>query len=120
MVKIIAICGLVCSDCRAYIATQKNDDDARERVAKLWSTETKRLKPVDINCDGCSIGKRLYQFCSSCQVRKCGLERSMTNCAYCTEYPCEKLEKLWKGFRTLSREEAKATLDGIKKLQRLV
>lgn len=41
--KMAAICGLVCSDCIAFDATQKNDDELRERVVKAWSTETNVL-----------------------------------------------------------------------------
>ena len=119
MGKIIAMCGLVCNDCLAYVATQKNDGKIRERVIRAWSTETERLEPGDIDCDGCQIGKRLYKFCSACKVRKCGLERGIENCAYCNKYPCEKLERLWKGFRTVSWEEAKAMLDSLRKLQKL-
>ncbi len=39
MDTIIAYCGLVCSDCPAYIATQAGDDDALERVAAQWRAE---------------------------------------------------------------------------------
>jgi hypothetical protein len=117
--NIIAMCGLVCNDCIAYVATQKNDDKLREKAIEAWSTETERLKLEDINCDGCQIGKRLYKFCSACEVRKSGLERDMQNCAYCNEYPCKKLEKLWRGFRTVSWKEAKATLDNLRKIEKL-
>ena len=117
MSRIIAVCGLVCNDCIAYIATQKNDDKMREEVVEAWSTEKERLKLEDVDCDGCTVGKRLYDFCSVCEVRKCGLEKGIENCAYCDKYPCEKLEKLWKSFRTVSGEEAKANLEKIRKEQ---
>jgi len=48
-------------------------------------------------------------------VRKCGLQRDIENCAYCNDFPCGKLEKLWRGFRTVSAEEAKANLVEIKR-----
>jgi hypothetical protein len=113
--KIIAMCGLTCNDCIAYVATQKNDDKLRYEAIKAWSTETEKLKPRDIECDGCLAGKRIYKFCSACEVRKCGFAKTVMNCAGCTEYPCEKLEKLWKGFRTVSWKEAKANLDSLRK-----
>jgi len=34
MNKIVAYCGLVCSDCPAYIATQANDRAALERTVQ--------------------------------------------------------------------------------------
>lgn len=119
MDKMIAMCGLMCNHCIAYVATQKNDEKLRQKAIEAWSTETKRLKPSDIDCDGCLAGKRIYEFCSTCEVRKCGLERRIGNCAYCTEYPCARLEKLWKGFRTVSWKEAKASLDNLRKVIKL-
>ncbi len=33
----IAYCGLNCSHCDAYIATQENNDSKRENTAQKWS-----------------------------------------------------------------------------------
>ena len=111
MEKIIAICGLTCTDCPAYVATQKNDDEERKRIAELWSTDEWPLKPEDIDCDGCvAIDKRLAKFCHACEVRQCGLEKKVDNCAYCDEYICEKLAKCVE-----RSPEAKATLEEIRK-----
>ena len=115
MSKIIAMCGLVCNDCIAFIATQKNDDKLREKVVKDWSTEEEPLRLEDVDCDGCIAGKRLHSFCRICEVRKCGLERNIENCAYCDEFPCGKLEKLWGSFRSVSGEKAKANLVEIRR-----
>jgi hypothetical protein len=119
MGEIIAMCGLICNDCLVYIATQKNDDNIRKRVVKTWSTETEHLTLNDIHCNGCQTEGKLYRFCSTCEVRKCNLERGVNICAYCAEYPCKKLEKLWQSFRTVSWKKAKTTLDSLRKLQKL-
>lgn len=37
MQPMIAYCGLVCSDCPTYLATQNDDDIAREKTAKYYS-----------------------------------------------------------------------------------
>lgn len=48
--------------------------------------------------------------CKDCDVRQCGLEKKLENCACCGEYPCEKLD------RVLDKSpRARATLDGIRK-----
>ena len=39
MEEIVAYCGLVCNECPAYEATQKNDNDARAKVAEEWSKQ---------------------------------------------------------------------------------
>jgi hypothetical protein len=111
--KMIAFCGIVCSDCRAFIATQRDDTELKKKVAKAWSTKTEILKPEDIDCDGClTIGRRLHTFCATCEVRRCGFEKGIENCAYCREFPCVKLTSLWKFLRIT---KAKATLEGIRK-----
>jgi hypothetical protein len=111
--KMIAFCGITCNDCRTFIATQKNDEELRREVAKLWSTETETLKPEDMNCDGClATGRRLYKFCATCEVRRCGYEKGVENCAYCREFPCVKLTGLWKSE---GATKSKATLEGIRR-----
>jgi len=93
--KLIAACGLTCSDCPAYIATQKNDDALRAETAKKWSEMFKAdIKAADINCDGCQSGSpRLFNYCAVCEIRKCAGEKKVANCAYCPEYSCKKLDE---------------------------
>ncbi len=95
MVKIIAYCGLVCSNCPTYLATQNDDDDARAKTAALYSEKFGfSLEPKDINCDGClSSGGRLIGYCSACNIRKCCSAKGLANCSVCNEQPCENLEK---------------------------
>jgi len=113
MERIIGICGLNCLTCPVYIATQKNDDQERKKLAEQWSTDAFPLEPEDINCEGCLVEEeKLSKFAKSCEVRACALEKNLKTCAHCDEYPCEKLDKLWKMFNA---SEAKATLDKIKK-----
>ncbi|MCJ7643385.1 MAG: DUF3795 domain-containing protein [Candidatus Aminicenantes bacterium] len=111
--KMIAFCGIGCSECPTFIATQKNDDKMREETAKKWSEMfNAEIKPGDINCDGCtSQSSRLFDYCGKCEIRKCGKEKNVKNCAYCDEYPCEKLSAFLKNV-----PEAKATLDEIRGL----
>ena len=115
MSKIVAMCGLICDDCKAFIATRKDDDEMRQKVVDAWSTEDERLKLEDVDCDGCMIHERLHSFCVICDVRKCGIQKGVENCAHCSEFPCDKLEKLWQSFHTVSGEEAKANLEKIRK-----
>jgi len=39
MEKMVAFCGLVCTDCKAFIATQENNDAKRREIAEAWSKE---------------------------------------------------------------------------------
>jgi hypothetical protein len=95
MSKIIAYCGIVCTDCEAFAATQKNDNAKRKELAAAWSKEFgHEVKPEEINCDGClSFDGRHINYCNVCEIRKCGMEKDVENCAYCIDFKCEKLEK---------------------------
>ena len=88
---------MACNECPAFLATQKNDDDERKKVAKIWSKQYNAdIKAEDVNCDGClSEGKRLFFHCNDCEVRKCGKEIKFKNYASCDEYVCEKLRPIF-------------------------
>jgi hypothetical protein len=112
MSRMVAYCGIVCTECPAYIATQKDDDSERRKVAKQWSDMFEvEIRPESINCDGClTSGGRLIDYCATCEIRKCGVEKDVENCAHCDDYVCERLGKWFQDV-----PDAKATLDEIKK-----
>jgi hypothetical protein len=94
MEKMTAFCGIVCSECPVFLATQADDDRARKEVAELWS---KRfgfdMKPEDANCDGCQAKDgRLFSHCRTCEIRRCGNEKQLGTCASCPDYACRKLQ----------------------------
>ncbi len=97
MEKMISYCGLVCTECPAFIATQENDNAKRQKVADMWSKQYKMaVKTEDINCDGClSAGGKLLNYCSICEIRACGQNHGVQNCAYCSDYGCEKLTRFF-------------------------
>jgi hypothetical protein len=111
MRPIIACCGLTCSLCGAYLTTQKNSDEERRKVAEKWSKALNtEIKPEQINCDGCISDGRLFFYCQSCEKRKCCMEKHLENCAYCVDYPCNKLDGVFK-----DAPYAKTTLDEIRR-----
>jgi hypothetical protein len=112
MEKIIAHCGITCSDCPAFIATKTNNDAERSRVAELWTKEYGHpFKPEDINCEGCQTkGQRVFNYTKICEIRKCGQERKIENCAYCVDYKCEKISNLHE-----RAPKPRETLDEIRK-----
>jgi len=60
----VAVCGLNCNECGAFLATKENDDQKRAKVAQEWSRLFKvEVKPEDINCEGCqSMGGRVFNY----------------------------------------------------------
>ena len=52
MRKMIARCGLDCEKCEAFIATERNDDALRAKVAREWSELNRvEITPDMINCE---------------------------------------------------------------------
>lgn len=112
MGAIIAYCGLVCSDCPGYIATQAGDQAALERVAAQWREEfgAPDITAESILCDGClgSEGRKMGHW-YECEMRACAMERGLVNCGHCPEYACERLEGFF-GFVP----DARTRLDAIR------
>jgi hypothetical protein len=111
MNEMIAYCGLDCLQCSALIATRTNDDVKRAEVAALWREEFGAdITAEDIYCDGClSESGPLYQHCEVCEIRKCGVQKGVVNCAHCGEYLCTKLADFLAAV-----PEAKAKLDAVR------
>ncbi len=111
MIEMIACCGLVCTDCPAFIATQTNNDQLRKSTAEKWSKMFNAdIKPDDINCDGClSNSEKLFGHCRECAIRSCCLQKQQSNCALCPEYSCQKLDDFLKFV-----PEARAKLEEIR------
>jgi len=105
-----AFCGLTCTECPAYLATQAGDEAKAKETAALWSQQYGADIGVDdVWCDGCLVEGRKCAHCGECTIRACGRERGVESCAHCDDYACETLTPLLGMVPA-----AKATLDGIR------
>jgi hypothetical protein len=112
MEKMIAYCGLVCTDCPAYIATQAKDPAALQRVCDQWVNEygVTGLTVEGVTCDGCLGGGLKCFHCHECDIRACGVARDVANCAHCVAYAeCDKLARFFG-----SVPDARAVLDQVR------
>ena len=94
MKNYIAYCGLDCEECEARLATIRNDEELRVKVAKEWSElNGAEITPEMINCSGCRIdGVKTPYSDSLCPIRQCALGRHYETCGDCGEMgACEKL-----------------------------
>jgi hypothetical protein len=117
--EMIAYCGLNCVKCQIYLATREKDPkkqrEMREGIARYIREHfDPKTRVEDItDCDGCTAESgRLFSGCQKCDVRKCARQKGLQNCAYCSEYPCEKLNKLYNSGGV--EADAKKRLDAIK------
>ena len=112
MSEMIAYCGLICTECPAFIATQANDRAALEQVAAQWCEEYSApgLTAESVICDGClGTTGRKFGHCAECKIRACAMARDVVNCAHCEDYGCDTITEFF-GFVP----EARTRLDGIR------
>jgi len=90
----VAYCGLMCTDCDAYKATEAEDMEALERMAKEASEQFgMEMTVADAMCDGClSTTGRQIGYCHECAIRLCAAPKHVKNCAHCAEFACDKVE----------------------------
>jgi len=116
MDAIISYCGLICQGCPIYWATKEKDKEKKEkitaeivRICKEQYAMDLKLKDIT-DCDGCRTeGGRLFSASNKCEIRICARQKGLENCAYCSEYACEKLKEFF-----AKDLDAKARLDVIK------
>lgn len=109
--KIIGFCGLVCTECPAYLATKNNDDKLKKETAEKWSEMYKSdIKPENIRCNGCTTPGHKFHHCTECEMRLCGISKKVKNCGRCGDYPCDKIKEFQKWV-----PDAKKVLDAEKK-----
>jgi len=113
MSRMIAYCGLDCTECKAFKATQVKDTEWKKQIAKQWEEGLKvEFKPEEINCDGC-MSNRISGWCTRiCKIRPCAQERKLETCAHCSDYPCKELKEFLANEPTGAKnlEEIRKTL----------
>lgn len=90
MQKMIGYCGYNCHLCAA-----RSDDPAlRQRLVDGWRKffGHQNYTAENVRCDGCLSDGRLAD--KSCKARPCAREKGVENCAYCDEFPCDKVKPL--------------------------
>ena len=99
----IAFCGLTCDSCPIHSATLEKDTvkqtqmrkNIAVQLAKIYGTTPKA--EIITDCDGCKINDgRLFTGCIDCEIRKCAKTRNLENCAWCSDFTCEKLDRHFK------------------------
>ena len=90
MEKMIGYCGYNCHLCAA-----RSDDPAlRQRMVDGWRKifGHQNYTAENVKCDGCLSDGRIAD--KNCKARPCAKEKGVENCAYCDEFPCDKIKHL--------------------------
>ena len=96
MNSIVSPCGMVCSECTAFIATQNNDIAMKQQMAIDY--EKSMGTPItieELECYGCHSEHHIA-FCEQCQIRSCSNQKGYQTCAECADFPCPKGDFIWK------------------------
>jgi hypothetical protein len=116
MDEMLAYCGLICKGCPIYWATREKNKEKKEMMRAEIARIIKEqygvdYKPGDItDCDGCKAdNRRLFSGSKKCPIRKCARKKGLKNCAYCSDYACDKLKEFFR-----SDPSTKARLDVIR------
>lgn len=99
MKEMIAYCGLPCHTCPIHLAAREENKEQqaimRVHIARVCNEKYgTRYGPEDItDCDGCRAEQgRLFRASQACKIRTCAQQKRLENCAYCTDYICDKLD----------------------------
>ncbi|RKZ33641.1 hypothetical protein DRQ33_03845 [bacterium] len=97
--QIIAVCGLICSECDIFRASE-NPQIAQD-IAKWFKTEQgKDINIENIRCDGCR-GNRNQHWSPNCWILKCCVDnRNLDYCYQCEQFPCDNLAEWADGCRS--------------------
>jgi len=88
---LIAACGLDCSECDIYRAS--NDPETARRISAEFMREGRDVRPEEIHCSGCR-GDRSEHWSPDCWILECCVDRQgLDLCNRCSDFPCAELTR---------------------------
>ena len=87
MGKMIAYCGIDCSECGLYQAWLNNDQALREKTAAEWTKVHNFIFTPDMmNCTSCKGDGVHIKLCTECEIRNCAIGKKVITCGTCVEF----------------------------------
>lgn len=99
-----ACCGFHCSQCPAYVENIKSEAD-QNRVSEAWKKIYGLDIPVEaIKCDGClkPDSENPHRIGGTCEMRTCVQNRNIPHCGFCSEFPCDLIERHLKSVESVA------------------
>lgn len=90
MKEMIGYCGYNCHLC----AARSDDPVIRQKMVDGWKKILghENYTAENVHCDGCKSNGRIAD--KECKARPCAKEKGIEHCAYCDEFPCDKIKYL--------------------------
>lgn len=90
MKEMIGYCGYNCHLC----AARSDDKELRQKMVDGWRKifGLEMYTALNVCCDGCKSNGKLAD--KECKARPCAIEKGVEFCAYCDEFPCDKMKFL--------------------------
>ena len=90
MPEMIGYCGYCCDRC----AARSDDAAVRQKLVDGWRKVFghQNYTAENVRCDGCLSDGRVAD--QECKARPCARQKGVENCAFCDEFPCEKMKHL--------------------------
>ena len=102
----MSACGVLCSECPAYLAAAKGEAH-QQRTAEAWHRIYGLNEPAaNISCGGC-LGRdeEVFHTSRTCRARRCCRLKGFASCAECSMESCPDLERaqsMWDGVPELA------------------
>ncbi len=92
--KMMSVCGVMCSECSAYLGAQKGIAHQRRTVEAWDRIYDLKETPENISCGGClGSDKDLFHTSGRCKARRCCRRKGFRSCAECSMDPCPDIER---------------------------
>jgi hypothetical protein len=94
MAKMMSACGVLCSDCPAYLGVAKGVEHQKCTAAAWQRIYGLSEQFENISCGGC-LGPdgQLFHTSRKCKARQCCRSKGFRSCAECPAEQCPDLEK---------------------------
>lgn len=88
--EMIGYCGYNCHLC----AARSENPAIRQKMVDGWRKiyGHEKYTAENVKCDGCLSDGKIADI--NCKARPCAREKGIKNCAYCDEFPCNKVKNL--------------------------
>ncbi len=104
MSKMMSACGVICSECPAYLAASRGVEYQRQVVEAWHRIYGLNETAANISCGGClGPDEEVFHTSRACRARRCCREKGFNNCADCPKVQCEDLERAQSVWDTVPR-----------------